>query len=337
MSLLLETRRESMATTRLRCLAADIGGTNARFATAELGENDRVQLGALRNLKVADHSGIESALAAYLADSTDPIPERAVLAVAGAVLDDQVVLTNSRWSFSIQSLKQRIGFRDLQVINDFAAVAWAVPGLNEADLHPIGDAPGAAFDTAAVQVVLGPGTGLGAAAIRRDARGLAVLETEGGHASFAPHDEREIFILRFLQRRYGRVSYERLLCGEGLVNLHDACVHMARGRELRLHDSESVVAAALAGDPDARSAIDLFCSILGRFAGDAVLMYGGWAGVYLAGGLLSHVLDERGEGLFRAAFVDKGRFTPLLSRTPTFRINKADIGTLGAARVGLLR
>ncbi len=336
MSLLLESRRDPATATALRCLAADIGGTNARFATATLGENARVQLGAQRNLRVEDHSGIESALEAYFADSGEPVPERAVLAVAGAVLDDQVILTNSRWSFSIRALKQRIGFRELQVINDFAAVAWAVPGLRECDLHAIGDAPGAAFDTAAVQVVLGPGTGLGAAAIRRDARGLAVLETEGGHASFAPHDEREIFILRFLQRRYGRVSYERLLCGEGLVNLHDACVHMARGRELRLHDSAAVVAAARADDPDARSAIDLFCSILGRFAGDAVLLYGGWAGVYLAGGLLPHVLDERGEALFRGAFVDKGRFTPLLARTPTFRIGTPDVGTLGAARVGLL-
>lgn len=336
MSLLLETRRPPSATSRLRCLAADIGGTNARFATAGLDDNARVRLRASRSLKVADHQGIESALESYFADSGEPVPERAVLAVAGAVLDDQVILTNSRWSFSIEALRQRIGFRELQVINDFAAVAWAVPGLGEADLHPIGDAPGAAFDTAAVQVVLGPGTGLGAAAIRRDARGLAVLETEGGHASFAPHDEREIFILRFLQRRYGRVSYERLLCGEGLVNLHDACVHMARGRELRLHDSIAVVAAARAGDPDALSAIDLFCSILGRFAGDAVLMYGGWAGVFLAGGLLPHVLDARGETLFRAAFVDKGRFTPLLARTPTYRIGTADVGTLGAARVGLL-
>jgi len=336
MSLLLESRRDTAAAAHLRCLAADIGGTNARFATAALGENERVRLAAQRSLRVADHDGIESALDAYFSSSGEPVPERAVLAVAGAVLDDQVILTNSRWSFSIQALKRRVGFRELQVINDFAAVAWAVPGLSEADLHPIGDAPGAAFDTAAVQVVLGPGTGLGAAAIRRDARGLAVLETEGGHASFAPHDEREIFILRFLQRRYGRVSYERLLCGEGLVNLHDACVHMARGREMRLHDSTAVVAAARDGDPDARSAIDLFCSILGRFAGDAVLLYGGWAGVYLAGGLLPHVLDERGEALFRAAFIDKGRFTPLLSRTPTFRIGSTDVGTLGAARVGLL-
>lgn len=336
MSLLLENRRNPIIAQQIRCLAADIGGTNARFATAALGENERVRLGAQRSLKVADHEGIESALETYLRDSGEPVPERAVLAVAGAVLDDQVILTNSRWSFSIRALKQRIGFRELQVINDFAAVAWAVPGLSEADLHPIGNAPGAAFDTAAVQVVLGPGTGLGAAAIRRDARGLAVLETEGGHASFAPHDEREIFILRFLQKRYGRVSYERLLCGEGLVNLHDACLHMARGRDQRLPDSEAVVAAARAGDPDARSAIDLFCSILGRFAGDAVLLYGGWAGVYLAGGLLPHVLDARGEALFRTAFIDKGRFSPLLSRTPTFRIGATDVGTLGAARVGLL-
>ncbi|SDD42972.1 glucokinase [Aquimonas voraii] len=335
MSLLLENRRDPLLSLQARCLAADIGGTNARFATAALGNNDRIRLGAQRNLKVADYEGVESALESYFRESGEPVPERAVLAVAGAVLDDQVILTNSRWSFSIRALKQRIGFRELQVINDFAAVAWAVPGLGEADLHPIGSAPGAAFDTAAVQVVLGPGTGLGAAAIRRDARGLAVLETEGGHASFAPHDEREIFILRFLQKRYGRVSYERLLCGEGLVNLHDACLHMARGRDQRLPDSEAVVAAARAGDPDARSAIDLFCSILGRFAGDAVLLYGGWAGVFLAGGLLPHVLDARGEALFRAAFIDKGRFSPLLSRTPTFRIVAADIGTLGAARVGL--
>lgn len=336
MSLLLEPQTIAHAATALHCLAADIGGTNARFATARLHDGVRVDLEARRTLKVDLHDGMEAALGCYFRDTDQAIPEHAVLAVAGAVLDDQVILTNSGWSFSIERLKQQLGFRQLRVVNDFAAVAWAVPGLTEADVLPIGRAPGAAFDRAAVQVVLGPGTGLGAAAIRRDARSIAVLETEGGHASFAPHDEREIFILRFLQKRYGRVSYERLLCGEGLVNLHAACVMMARGGGNSAPDAASVVAAARAGDPDARSAIDLFCSILGRYAGDAVLMYGGWGGVYLAGGMLEHVLDARGEELFRGAFVDKGRFTPLLTRTPTFRIGNPDVGTLGAARIGLL-
>lgn len=319
-----------------RCLAADIGGTNARFATARLGDNARVSLEARRNLRVDEHAGIEAALDAYLRSTGESLPERAVLAVAGAVIDDQVLLTNSRWSFSIEGLRRQLGLRELRVINDFAAVAWAVPGLGDTELHAISPSPGHALEHASVQVVLGPGTGLGAAAIRRDASGHTVLETEGGHASFAPHDDREIYILRHLQRRYGRVSYERLLCGEGLLNLHEACVQLARGRELRLHEPAAVVAAAHAGDPDARSALELFCGILGRFAGDAVLMYGGWGGVFLAGGLLQHVLDARGEALFRAAFVDKGRFSAVLARTPVYRITDADVGTLGAARVGLL-
>ena len=106
----------------LPCIVADIGGTNARFATAALGENERVRLAGQRSLRVADHDGIESALDAYFSASGEPVPERAVLAVAGAVLDDQVILTNSRWSFSIQALKRRIGFAELQVINDFAVV-----------------------------------------------------------------------------------------------------------------------------------------------------------------------------------------------------------------------
>jgi glucokinase len=319
-----------------RCLAADIGGTNARFASAALHGTARVRLRSPSTLRVADFQGIEAALSAYFEASGEPVPERAVLAVAGAVVDDEVTLTNSRWRFSIQALKERMGFRQLRVINDFAAVAWAVPGLGQSELEPVGDAPGLAFDRAAVQVVLGPGTGLGAAAILRDARGLTVLETEGGHASFAPHDEREIAILRFLQRRYGRASYERLLCGEGLVNLHEACMHLAIGAGRRMPEPAAVVQAARTGDAHACEAIDLFCSVLGRFAGDAVLQYGGWGGVFLSGGLLPHVLDRRGEALFRAAFVDKGRFTPLLARTPTLRIRTDDVGTLGAARVGLL-
>lgn len=322
------------------CLVADIGGTNARFAIAHLrpvaGDFACDGLEDARNFLVRDFATPADALDEYLKDfPPDRRPRLAVLAVAGTVTGDEVLFTNNHWTFSISAMKAVLDVGMLQVINDFAAVAWALPSLVAADLQPIGIPVrhDRGVEGESVRVVLGPGTGLGLAAIKQLPEGFTVLETEGGHVSFAPRNDDEMFLLSFLAKRYGRVSYERLLCGEGLVNIYDARCARA-GIESAWRQPEQVSRAARDGDAAAAAATRDFCSIFGAFAGDAALMYGAWGGVYLAGGLLPHVFDATGGAIFRASFEDKGRFAPLLRNTPTIRILRGDVGNLGAAAYG---
>ncbi len=322
------------------CLVADIGGTNARFAIAQLGSPDGEDacsgLESPRNFLVRDFPTLAHALDEYLRELPPECrPRVAVLAVAGTVNGDEVLFTNSHWTFSIAAMTAALDVGELHVINDFAAVAWALPVLAPADLQPIG-IPAAnkrGVEGELVRIVLGPGTGLGLAAIKQLPEGFTVLETEGGHVSFAPRSEDEMFLLSFLGKRFGRVSYERLLCGEGLVNIYDARCARA-GFEPTWRQPEQVSRAAREGDAAAAAATRDFCSIFGAFAGDAALMYGAWGGVYLAGGLLPHVFEAAGGGVFRASFEDKGRFASLLRNTPTIRILRGDVGNLGAAAYG---
>lgn len=318
-----------------RCLVADIGGTHARFAIASSIKNNLhhsdLILDHQHTYQVAQFSSLSLALLDYL----NKIPEQwrpsdAIIAVASAVTSDQIDFTNSQWSFSISALKKELRLNRLEVINDFAAVAWALPSLKDDDLETIGTPLFFDAQQPGVYAALGPGTGLGVAALKIENKQSIVLETEGGHISFAPRTDDEIKILQFLLNDYERVSYERLLCGSGLLNLYRARSDLMQ-LPATLLTPEAVSSAAHQGNRAASAAANDFCSILGAFAGDTALMYGAWQGVYLSGGLLPHLMDEKGKLLFRAAFEDKGRFSSLLVKTPTCIIKRTDIGKLGAA------
>jgi glucokinase len=319
-----------------RCLVADIGGTNARFAVAEVAAAQaapqRAVLAHARNFLVREHPSLSQAMDVYLA-ALPPAerPNHAVLAVASAVTSDAISFTNSHWSFSIRALRAALGLERLLVANDFAAAAWAVPILGSGDLVAVGPCVARDDGGSGMRVVLGPGTGLGLAALRSEADGRAsVIETEGGHISLAPRNADEMFILEFLARRYGRVSYERVLAGDGWLNLYQAWSDRL-GLQALHQTPEQVSEAGRRGDPAARAATRTMAAMLGAFAGDAVLVYGAWQGVYLAGGLLQHLLDGETAEVFHASFIDKGRFAALLSKTPVLRIVNPDLGNLGAA------
>lgn len=321
------------------CLVADLGGTNARFALVDCARLRREGLAApldcLQTLEVREHRTLADALDHYLTRWADGRrPQLAVLAVASALRGDQVRFTNNDWSFSISELQARLGLRSLQVINDFAAIAWAVPELRSADVRSIGSVGLGEGEADAPKVVLGPGTGLGLAAVHQCGERVHVIETEGGHVGFAPQTDAEIEILRLLRPRFGRVSCERLLCGDGLVNLYQACRHMAGLPEEGVEPRE-VSARAQAGEPLAETAVEHFCQLLGGFAGDAALLHGAWGGVFLAGGLLPHLLTDDRLPALRARFEDKGRFAGLLRRTPLLQITRPHVGKLGAAAYAL--
>lgn len=311
-------------------LIADIGGTNARFALAEFGARD-ISLRAERVYRTADFPGLQQALEAWLADARlDAPPQAAALAVACPVLGDRIELTNRAWSFSRSGLQNHFRFRQLQVLNDFAAVAHALPYLKASDLRRIGGPPAEEAGAAPVLAVLGPGTGLGVAALVATRAGFQVIPSEGGHASFAPADETEVEILRRMQARHGHVSFERVLSGPGLAALCTALAEI-EGTVAAECEPARVVRCALAGeDAPAVRTLELYCAILGGFAGNIALTFGAGR-VFIGGGIVPRFPEFLAGSAFRARFEAKGRFTALLRTVPVDVILRREPGMLGAA------
>lgn len=308
-------------------LLADIGGTHARFALAGRG-------GAATHVKVlraADHKGLAEAVEAYLAD-TKPAkrPSEAVFAVASPVIGDAIAFTNSPWSFSIATLRRRLALKRFDVINDFVAVAFAIPHLTDDDREQIGY--GAAVAGAPI-AVLGPGTGLGVAALVPHGDGWLPVATEGGHATHAAVDDREAAVIAALRRatRTGHVSAERALSGPGLVNLR-AAIAAVDGVDAPPLAPNDITARACAGaDPLCKATLDMFCAMLGTFAGNVALVYGALGGVYIAGGIVPDIVDYFAASGFRERFEAKGRFRDYLSAIPTFVVTHPQPAFLGLA------
>jgi glucokinase len=291
-------------------LLGDIGGTYARFALFQPG-----RLGAIQALPVADYRHIADAAKAFLSRCPDAARvSDAVLAVAGPVEDGRCVLTNSSWVIDAAELRETFGWAHVRVVNDFEAIAWSLPQLAPSDLFAIG-AGKAVPGTPAV--VLGPGTGLGLACFMPRADGAIVVPTEGGHATLPATSPREEAVIAHLRARFGHVSAERALSGNGLINLYQA-IGSLDGLPTIERSAPEITAAALDGTcPACRQAVDMFCAMLGTFAGDAALTFGARGGAYIAGGIAPRMLDHLANSQFRQRFEAKGRFTAYLAAIPT--------------------
>lgn len=312
-------------------LIGDIGGTNARFALVDPAQARPEPLHA-RSLPTADYASLQHAAEHYL-HTLDARPRRAAIAVASPVAHDEIRLTNRAWSFSRRELQQRLALDELKVLNDFGAVARAVPLLGGADhvtLHGDPDAP-----LQGPVSVLGPGTGLGVALlVGSDALGWRVVETEGGHVSFAPQGDEEREIERWLAAHFGRASNERLLCGAGLSHI-EAVLRgdgsASPGRMPALRDPAEIVAAALEGnDLPARRTLARFCAVLGSVAGDAALIHGART-VMIAGGIAPRFVPFLRASAFRERFLAKGRFAAYLESVAIHVVTHPHPGLLGAA------
>ena len=303
-------------------LVADIGGTNARFALAPLG-NGGAALHE-RQWPVSKFESFADAARFYL-DETAPGGgvHYGMVAVASPANGDRIKVTNSAWDFSLDKARRALGFEALYAINDFAANSWAIADGGEREFTPLGG-PEAVPDGQGAFAVVGPGTGLGVGAILRGPSGTAVISSEGGHVDFAPVSAEEVEILGWLRKRHHRVSYERLLCGPGLLNIYHAI-----GGAASVTAPEQVTGAK--DDALAARSIRIFCEVLGSFAGNAALTFGAWGGVYLVGNLLQPIKEELRAGGFRARFDDKGRFGKALSKVPTLLVDEPALGLLGAA------
>jgi glucokinase len=311
-------------------LVADIGGTNARFALTDL-DAPTPTLREPRALKASEFASLEHAIEHYLAE-VGVTPKRGALAVASPADRDEIRLTNRAWSFSRSELQRTLGFDELRVINDFGAVAWAVPALTPEDRETLhGKTAGPLRGPV---TVMGPGTGLGVALLVGDAeRGWQVVETEGGHVTYAPIGEEEQAIARWLTALFGRCSNERVLCGTGLAHVDAVLRGVAHDIDAKvtLRDPADIVAAALAGhDVAARRALARFCAILGSVAGDAALIHGART-VVIAGGMVPRFVPFLRSSAFREKFLATGRFVAYLEGITIHVITHPQPGLLGAA------
>jgi glucokinase len=298
-------------------LLADIGGTHTRFAFA--GSDGRPA-----RIKIIDNDNftdLETPIARYL-EQTNTRPRAAVLAVAAPIDGgDEIAMTNRAWHFRRSTLAQRFGLAALRIVNDFEAIAWALPRLTTADASPLGSL---AAPAAGIKVALGPGTGLGVAALMPVNRRLVVVASEGGHASFGPQDEDEYGVFRRLLHAHGSVSAETILSGPGLVRLVRAV-----DPHTPYAAPEAVVAAALDAEASAAAATTLFVRLLGRLAGGLALTFKSFGGVYIAGGVASRfgpLLEER---IFRAAFEAHPPYEKILAGVATMLMSRTEPGLLG--------
>lgn len=311
-------------------LLADIGATNARFALLREG-----LLGEVLNLRVTDHAtsygAVEQALERLGCPET---PQAAALAFAGPVSEARAEMTNAGWDTTVSELRRRFGFRQVRLLNDYTALALSLDRLGREDRRTIGPAlPGSEGPAQGPLAVLGPGSGLGVAALLLTGTGSLPLVSEGGHATMPATDEVEAEIISLLRQDFGHVSGERLLSGPGLASLHHALARLQGSAEGPLDPAE-VTRRGLAGDdPLCREALERFCLFLGTFAGNIALSYGARGGVFLGGGILPRFPDLLAASGFRARFEDKGRFRDYLSAIPTWLITRPNAAFLGLAAV----
>lgn len=318
-----------------RCgLVADVGGTNVRFALVDLDRPRGVSLVAPQELVAKAHAGIAEAARSYLAGrKLAAPPAAAVLAVAGPVRDDAISLTNLNWSFSADGLRGALHIDRVHLINDFEAVAYCVPHLEASDLVAIGPvlpAPDPAKERETVAIV-GPGTGLGVGGYVRSHDAMFALVTEGGHVAFAPTDDLEIEVLKFLRKRHRHVSAERILSGPGLANLHEAMAEIEGVGGDRLEAHQITARARMDADSFCAKVFARFCAILGSVCGDVALVMGAREGMLIAGGILPAMADIFAASAFRERFEAKGRFREYLREIPTRLIVQDYAGLMGAA------
>jgi glucokinase len=305
-------------------LLADIGGTYARFAL-------EVAPGVFENkvsMLCADHADFHAAVTAYLAKLPVPRIRNSAVAIANPVAGDQVQMTNYHWHFSIEEMRERLKLDNLVVVNDFTALAMALPGLLPHQRRQIGGGEPVAHS---VLGLIGAGSGLGVSGLIPSDQGWTALGSEGGHTSFSPRNEREVYIPQYAWRQLPHVSFERLLSGPGIALIYRALASRAGLPEHGLSAPEITQRALVGQDPLCLDVIDAFCAILGTAAANLAVTQGAFGGIYIGGGIVPRLGAHFDRSGFRQRFEDKGRFSDYMKRIPTYVITAEDATFLGAS------
>lgn len=310
-------------------VVADIGGTHARFAIAEIEHGEIVSLTPPITLATADHPSFQIAWEIFGESLNRPLPRAAAIAVAAPINGELINLTNNPWMIRPRQIPTKLGVDRYTLINDFAAVAHAVALVGSEQLMHIAG-PDVALPQSGVISVIGPGTGLGVAALVCKHGKTQVLATEAGHCDFAPRDAVDDRILQTLRAKHGRVSVERVVSGPGLRSIFEILSDM-ENRSMPLGDDKALWTMALEGrDSIAIAALDRFFLALGSVAGDIALSHGSSA-VVLAGGLGLRLVDHISSSGFADRFVSKGRYRGLMESLSVKLITHPEPGLLGAA------
>lgn len=315
-------------------LSGDIGGTKTLLQIDTAGERAAPVL--QKSYASAAYGGLSEMLDDFLQEAGKPAIAAACLALAGPVSGRQVKLTNLPWEVDADAIASRFSIPHVTLINDFAAVGMGVAALQAGDLLTLQ----AGTVQPGNRLVLGAGTGLGVAWLTAAHGGYKVHASEGGHMDFAPADDMQYALLRYLQQRHGHVSYERIVSGPGLLAIFEFLRDTGRDRPsaaLLAAMAEHDAAAALTrfaqeeDEPIARSTLALFMSIYGAFAGNLALAALPHGGVYVAGGIAAKISAAMQRGDFLRSFLNKGRFSELLRSMPVHVVLNEQLGLLGAA------
>ncbi len=310
-------------------LAADVGGTHVRVARVQASQDPAqpVQLLEYRKFRNADYAGLSAILQAFIADGERPA--HCVVATAGYAREDGTVITaNVPWPLSARQIEADLGLETVYIVNDFEAVAYAAA---QVDASGVLQLTGPATAPRGPTLVVGPGTGLGAALWIPTAHGAVVLATEAGQPTLAVSTELEMAIVRQMQRELAHVSVEHALSGPGLMNLYRALCAI-EGQPAVLATPDAITAAAVSNqDPLARQSLDVFCGLLGSTIGDMALQYGAHGGVYLAGGILPQIREFLLNSTFVSRYLNKGPMREALERIPVKVVEHGQLGVIGAA------
>ncbi len=309
-------------------LLGDVGGTNARLAWVEGPGQAPSRVDTLRG---DDHASLEAAMRHYLDAHHLPAPRWAAIGIATTVLGDRVQMTNRDWSFSIEEMRGRLGLERFLVLNDFTALALALPALQPGDLRRVGGGEPVAGTPVAL---IGPGTGLGVSGLVPTPGGrLVPLSGEGGHVTLAGASPQEDAVIVRLRERFGHASAERAVSGPGLVNLYVALCEI-EGVTPETLDAAAITQRSRPGaDRRCALAVELFFAFLGSVAGNLALSLGARGGVYIGGGIVPRLGERIEQSAFRERFEAKGRFRDYLSAMPTFVVQaRHSPALLGVAR-----
>jgi len=309
----------------MKIVAADIGGTHARFALAELRPGAQPMVGTMRKYRVRELAGLGEAWERFARDGGGDLPRAAALAVAAPIEGDVLTFMNSDWRIDRQGIAASLGLDRLTLLNDFGAVAHAVSAVGPDELAPV--IGSGALPAEGITSVIGPGTGLGVSILDRRGGGVRVIETEAAHIGFAPLDPEEEELADFLAGRHGRASVERVVSGPGLVDIYA----FLGGGDWDPNKAGALWDAAVDGsDPLADKALSILVRCFGAAAGDIALAHGAM-GVAITGGLTNRIADRLAGPAFESRFTAKGRYRARMQRTPVKLLTYAEPGLLGAA------
>ncbi|HEX7858402.1 MAG TPA: glucokinase [Sphingobium sp.] len=307
----------------------DIGGTNARFALAEVEEGRVRSLAEPVTLATADHATFRTAWEHFAQLAGRDLPRAVAIAIAGPVQGDTIHFTNNPWVIRPSTLDAEIGVDRFKLVNDFEAVGHAVAQADDGDFTTLSGPDIPLPETGTISIV-GPGTGLGVAHVWRDGDDYRVQATEGGHIDFGPIDPIEDSILSRLRKKYRRVSAERVVSGPGIVDIYEALA-VIEGRAVQLRDDKTIWRTGMEGtDSLAAASIERFCLMLGSVAGSIALAQGG-SSVVIAGGLGQRIKGNILRSGFADRFRAKGRFESMMAAMPVKLITHPQPGLFGAA------